>query len=103
MVLDSADQRGDFAGGAQNRIDQIRCGGFAIRAGDAGEGDALVRVAIEIAGGQRQRLAAVFDFNPGCRKAIRGGEFAGYRQRPPAHRILRELAAIGAAARKSEE
>src|ERR1035438_8408248 len=59
MVLDGPDQRGGFAGGAQNGIDQIRRGGFAVGAGDAGEGDALVRMAIEIAGGQRQRVTAV--------------------------------------------
>ncbi len=73
MILDGADQRGGLARGAQDGIDQIRCGGLAVGAGDAGESDALVGTAVEIARGQSQGLAAVFDFNPGRGEGFRRG------------------------------
>ena len=60
-----------FAGGAQNRIDQIRRGGLAVGAGDAGQSQTLVRPAVEIARGQRQRLAAVLHFDPARGAEIR--------------------------------
>ena len=71
MILDGADQRGRVPGGAQDGIDQIGCGGFAVRAGDAGEAEALVGRAVEVPRGQCQRLPAVLDLDPAGRETRR--------------------------------
>ena len=104
VILDGADQRRGVARRAQHRIDQIRRGGLAVGAGDAGEPEALVGLAVEVARRQRQRLPAVLHLNPARGQALRRGPgFAGHRHRAARQCVLGELAPVGAAARKSEE
>ena len=99
-IFDGSDQAGDLARGAQNRVDQVRGGGFAVGAGDSGERYAFIRLPVEIARGDRQRLPAVLHFNPGAAKLSRyptgHRRLAHERTRTLRDRVSRKLAAVDA-------
>ena len=80
------------AGGAQHGIDQVGGGGLAVGAGDAGERDPLVRPAVEIARGERQRLPAVLHLDPAARETPGGaGDSLDHRHRAARQRVGGEL------------
>ena len=102
-VLDGADQGRGAPRGAQNRIQQVARRGLAIGAGDARDSQPFVGLAIEVARGHRQRLAAVRHADPVRREAFRRLRLADHRDRPARSRVPGESAAVGAAAREGEE
>jgi hypothetical protein len=63
----------------------------------------LIRLAIKISSGQRQRLASMPHLQPAPGKIFRSRRFRNNRRRPARQRILRELPAIGVPAWKCEE
>ena len=103
VIFDGADHRGGLAGRAQHRIDQVRGGGLAVGAGDAGEKQAFVGPAEEIARRQRQRLAAVRHLNPAAGEIGGRGGFAGHGHGAARQRIGRELASVGLTAGEGKE
>ncbi len=90
-VFDGPDHGGGLAGGAQNRIDQECCGGLSVGAGDAGEAQALIRLSVEVARGERQRLAAVLHLDPGSLEIFGRRKFADDGDGAARDSSLREL------------
>ena len=89
--------------GAEHGIDQVRRGGLAVGPGDAGEKEAFVGPSKEVAGGERERLAAVRHLNPAAGEIGRRGRFADHGQGAAGQRIGGELAAVGLTAGEGEE
>ena len=105
VVLDGADQRRGAARRPQHRIDQVRGGGLAVGPGDAGQPEALVRLAVEVARRQCQRLPAVLHLNParGPRPRPGASDSLATATAPRASASSANLAPVGAAARKRKK
>ena len=106
MIFDGSDQRRSVTRGAQNGIDQEAGGGLAVGSGDAGEAEAFVRLAVEVARGEGERLASVLDLNPSIGVEIsfaRRFRFASDGDGAAFHGARRERASIGAGSGKCEE
>ena len=103
MVFDCPDHGGGLAGRAEHRIDEVGGGGLAVGPGDAGERETFVGPPVEVAGGERERLAAVRHLNPAGAETGRRGRFGDYGQGAGGQRFGGELAAVGLAAGEGEE
>src|SRR5213593_4743649 len=65
MIFNGSNQ-GTFASGSvQDRLNQERCCALAIRAGDAGTGQALRRTFVEICAQSRQCASSMWHLRPG--------------------------------------
>ena len=103
VILDGADEGGGVAGGAQHRIDQVRGGGFAVGAGDAGEPEAFIGISVKSAGGEGQRLAAVLDLHPATGQFGERAGLAGNGGGTARGCVTGEFAAVGPRAREGKE
>ena len=87
----------------QHGVDQRGAGGFAVGAGDGGQGHAFVGTVVEIPGSNRQRFAAMSNLQPGTVKPPGAGPIADDSQRALLHGGIGELSAIDFGAGESEE
>ena len=92
-VGDGAEHAGAKAGGVEDRREQVRRRGLAVRAGDADDRHAPARVIEEAIGEQRQRQPRIANGDPGNRRACPGAAIRTRspprRARPPARRTRR--------------
>ena len=72
VIFDGPHQRALAARGGKNGFEQKRCRTFPVRAGDAGNGQPLGRLLIEVGAEPRQRPASVRHLGPGH---VRAGPF----------------------------
>ncbi len=108
FVAGGADAAGGVTGGAQNRIDNISDGGFAVGAGDADEFQRVGRAAVKIRGGYSQGFAfgAGQQFDPGNFAAGRSagsGLGAGNGHRATRERVGDKFIAVGFRSGQREE
>ena len=82
-VRDGAEHAGAKAGGVEDRRQQVRRRGLAVRAGDADDRHAPARVIEEAIGEQRQRQPRIANGEPGNRRARPA---AAIRKRSPPRR-----------------
>src|SRR6185437_1716389 len=102
-VFDSPNQSRGLAGRAQNGVEQKPRGGLPVCAGDAGEGDRLIRCVIKIPGRLSEGLPAVVHLEPQTSEALRGRIFAQYGDRATLHCGVREIPAIRLRAGESKK
>ncbi len=103
MVLDCSGQHRCFPRGAEDGIDQVARGGFAVCSGDADQGNLLVEFSVECLRRKRESVASVLNPNPGRSELRRRGQLADNRDRALLDRLRGELAAVNAGARKGEK
>ncbi len=103
VILDGPDKRRGGAGGAQHGVDQVAGGRLPVSPGDAGQLEAFVGTAVEIARGQGERAPAVLHLEPGAVKPVGGRRFADDDDSAARPGIGGEAAAVDPASREREK
>src|SRR5207244_11839160 len=95
MIFNGSNQ-GTFASGSvQDRLNQERCCALAIRAGDAGTGQALRRTFVEICAQSRQCASSMWHLRPGNSVArFFAGRVGDDRNRALGDRFVDEVVSI---------